>query len=84
VSYVIEFSDRALEQLKKLERGVQERIVAALERIRVRPMAYIQRLVGTPLYRLRVSDYRIIMDIDKGRLLVLVITLGHRRSNHEW
>ncbi len=31
-------------------------------------------------YRVRVGDYRIIYDVDEGRLIVLVIRIGHRRE----
>ena len=36
-----------------------------------------------PAYRLRVGDYRIIYTIDDGVLLIVVITLGHRRDVYE-
>jgi mRNA interferase RelE/StbE len=76
--YDILFSAMAMKQLRKLESEVQDRIIAALERIRVRPESHVRKLVGDPGYRLRVGDYRVIMDIDCGRLLVLVIKVGHR------
>ena len=63
-----------------MEKNVQERIIAALERIRIRPESYITKLVGDPGYKLRVGDYRIIMDIDNNNLLILVIKVGHRKE----
>ena len=79
MTYEIIFSDKAFQQLKKLDRPVQERIIATLERIRIRPEAHVTRLVGDPGYRLRVGEYRVILDIDKGRLLILVLKVGHRK-----
>lgn len=81
--YEVIFSQKAKKQLFKLEKVIQERIISALERIRIRPEAYITKLVGDPGYKLRVGDYRVIMDIDKGKLLVLVIKIGHRRNIYE-
>ena len=81
--YEIVFSQKAKKQLFKLERSIQERIISALERIRIRPGSYITKLVGDPGYKLRVGDYRLIMDIDKGKLLVLVIKIGHRKNIYE-
>ncbi len=80
MTYNIVFSDIALRQLKKMEKNVQERIIAALERIRIRPETYVTKLVGDPGYRLRVGDYRIIMDIDKKELQILVLKGGHRKN----
>jgi mRNA interferase RelE/StbE len=83
MTYEIIFSDNALTELKKLDHGIQERIIKSLERIRIRPEAYVTKLVGDPGYRLRVGDYRIIMDVDKGRLLILVIKIGHRKNIYQ-
>ena len=80
MTYEIIFSDKAFKQLKKLEKKVQERIIASLERIKIRPESYISKLVGDPGYKLRVGNYRVIMDIDKGKLLILVIKIGHRKK----
>jgi mRNA interferase RelE/StbE len=78
--YKVLLSSKASRQLKKLERGVQKRIVDALERISIRPEAYVSKLVGDKGYKLRVGDYRVIMDIEKELLLILVIKVGHRKK----
>ena len=80
MSYEIIFSDKALEQLKKMEKNVQERIIAVLERIRIRPETYVTKLVGDPGYKLRVGDYRVIMDIDNKILKILILKVGHRKN----
>ena len=78
--YEIIFSQSAQRQLKKLNKDIQKRIIAVLERIRIRPEAHVRRLVNDPAYRLRVGDYRVIMDIDRNRLVILILKIGHRRS----
>ena len=83
MTYEIIFSDHAVTELKKLEHGIQERIIKSLERIRIRPEAYVTKLVGDPGYRLRVGDYRVIMDIDKEKLHILIIKIGHRRNIYQ-
>ncbi len=83
MTYEIIFSDKALRQLKKLEKIVQGRIIAVLERIRIRPEAYVTKLVGDPGYKLRVGDYRVIMDIDNKKLTILVLKAGHRKNIYD-
>ena len=78
--YEIIFSNKARKQLLKLEKNIQKRIITALERIRIRPGSYIAKLVGDPGYKLRVGDYRVIMDINNNNLLILVIMVGHRKE----
>lgn len=73
----------AKKQLKKLDRKVQGQIIKALERIRIRPEAFITKLVGVPGYKLRVGEYRILLDIDRGKLLILVLKVGHRRNIYD-
>jgi mRNA interferase RelE/StbE len=83
MSYEIIFSDLALKQLKKLDRRIQERIIAVLERIRIRPESYVSKLVGDPGYKIRIGDYRIIMDIKTNELIIEVIKVGHRKNIYE-
>ncbi|MBI5880928.1 type II toxin-antitoxin system RelE/ParE family toxin [archaeon] len=78
--YEIVFSESAVKQLHKLEKDAQQRIIAALERIRIKPESYVTKLVGEPGFRLRVGDYRVIMDLDKGKLMILIIKIGHRKD----
>lgn len=58
--YSIIFSKKAEEQLFKLPEELQKRIVNHLERIRIRPYHFVEKLVNTPYFKLRVGDYRLI------------------------
>jgi len=78
--YEIILSDLAKNQLAKLSQDIKNRIGAVLERIRIRPLSFVKRLVGSPYYRLRVGDYRIIVDIQEDKLIIFVIELGHRKN----
>ncbi len=78
--YTVEFSKKAENQLYKLQRDVQERIIRTLERIKVRPQDFVEKLVGELGFKLRVGDYRVFLDIDNNRLIILVLKLGHRKN----
>ena len=78
--YEILFSRIAKRQLKKLEKKVQGRIIAVLERARVRPESFFQKIVGEKAFRLRAGDYRIIADIENEKLLILVLKVAHRKK----
>ena len=80
MTYQIFFTDKASKQLKKLEKVDQERIIKSLERIRIRPEAHITKLIGDPAYKLRVGDYRVILEIEKEKLIILVLMIGHRKN----
>ena len=78
--YEIIVSDKAKEQLKKLPQEIKNRIGNVLERIRIRPFSFVKRLVGSPYYRLRVGNYRVILNIQNERLIIFIIELGHRKN----
>lgn len=80
MTYEIIFTDNGYKQLKKLEKNNQERIIRSLERIRIRPEVFVTKLIGDPGYRLRVGEYRIILDIEKEKLIILILMVGHRKN----
>jgi mRNA interferase RelE/StbE len=81
--YEIVLTEKAEKQLKKFDKSIQERIIAALEKIRVRPESFITKLVGDPAYKLRVGDYRVLLEINQGQLIILVLKVGHRRNIYD-
>lgn len=78
--YEIIVSDLAKKQLSKISQEMRDRIGIVLERIRIRPFHFVKKLVGSPYFRLRVGDYRVILDIKEDKLIIFVIELGHRRN----
>ncbi len=78
MTYDVEFSNKALKQLQKLEKSVQVRIIKVFERIRIRPDAHLSKMVGDSCYKLRIGEYRALVDIDRGKIIILVLKVGHR------
>ena len=82
--YELRYSETALRQLRKLEKSLQQRILTALERLRIRPESCdIKKLVGMQGYRFRVCDYRIIFDIEKTELHIIILPIGQRRTTYK-
>jgi mRNA interferase RelE/StbE len=78
--YNLLYAKSAGKFLKKLPKKKQDHILSVLERARIRPEAHFERLVGQKVYKIRAGDYRIIADIDKGKVMILVIKIGHRKN----
>lgn len=83
--WVCRFSESARRELLKLDRQGQKDIVAYLEQ-RLSSTEDPRRF-GKPLkaelaglWRYRVRDYRILCQIKDEVLLVLVVSVGHRRN----
>ena len=78
--YEIIFSKNAERFLDKLDNSDRERIIKTLERIKIRPEIFLEKLIGEEGYKFRVGDYRLFIELDKGNLCILVIEIGNRKN----
>jgi len=79
--YRVEVRPAALRSLRKIDPTVRPRIEGAIALLAEDPRPPASRpLTGRPGYRVRVGDYRIVYTIEHDVLLVVVVTLGHRRD----
>ena len=83
-AYRIELRPAAVRALRKMDPQVRPRIQGAIALLSEDPRPPASRaLRGRPGFRVRVGDYRIIYTIEDDVLLVVVVTLGHRRDVYE-
>jgi mRNA interferase RelE/StbE len=80
--YEIEFSHLAAKELEKvynIDKRLYSRFIAVIETLKTNPHQG-KRLKGklTGDYSLRLGNYRIIYMIEKNRLIIYIIDLGHR------
>jgi mRNA interferase RelE/StbE len=81
-AYTVLVDGRAAKEIAELERDIQRRIVTKIESLATnpRPNGVDKLKSNDDLYRVRVSDYRIIYQIGDRELIVLVVRVGHRRE----
>ena len=88
MAWQIEFDPTARREFEKLDKAVSARILRFLhERVSVldNPRKIGERLQG-PLrqfWKYRVGNYRLICSINDGRLVVIVVHVGHRREVYD-
>ncbi len=83
MTYTVEILKRAEKFLRSIsDAKLYRKIREAIDSFEMDPFPPgSKKLVGTPnLHRLRVGDYRIIYKVDGGNLIILVVTIGHRRD----
>ncbi|MEJ7797822.1 MAG: type II toxin-antitoxin system RelE/ParE family toxin [Solirubrobacteraceae bacterium] len=82
--YRIEMRPAAVRALRKLDPQMRRRIQGAIALLGEdpRPPA-VRALHGRPGLRVRVGNYRIIYTVADDVLLVVVVTLGHRRDVYD-
>jgi len=68
-------------ELDRLPEDVAARILARLSALESNPRpSDVKKLKGRPAWRVRVGDYRIIYEIHDRELVVIIVTIGHRRE----
>ena len=85
MDWKIEYSPDAIRQLNKLDQPIRRKLFRYLEEHiqgcknpRHFGAALVANLSG--FWRYRVGDYRIICEIQEEKVIVLVLTIGHRRE----
>ena len=66
--------------LEGLDRSLSSRIIRKIDSTLDNPPRYIRRLSGRPEFKLRVGDYRAILDIDERRKIIFIRSIGHRSN----
>lgn len=82
--YQVEFRPAAVRALRKIGPKMRERIHGAIALLASDPRPPASRqLKGREGRRVRVGDYRIIYTIADDVLLIVVVTVGHRREVYD-
>lgn len=78
--YSLELTETAKKFLKKCEKKETELILNKLQDVRENPFHYLKRLQGEKLWRLRVANYRVILDVIISGNKIVVLRIGHRKN----
>lgn len=86
--YQVEYTDKAIKELKKLDKHTRALILAWIEKNLVGcsdPRQHGKGLVAnrSGQWRYRVGDYRILADIQDDKIVILILGVGHRRDIYE-
>lgn len=85
MTYTVEFTPKAVKQLKKLDKATAAMIVGWVRKNLDgcdNPRQHGKNLTANKAgqWRYRVGDYRIISHIQDDKVLILVLEVGHRRE----
>ena len=81
--YEVKWTETTVQFLEKMESVDAERILEKMKLVSKNPFHYIKRLKGIPLYSLRTGKYRVIMSIEREKLVILVVEVGNRKNVYD-
>ncbi|MTK12724.1 MAG: type II toxin-antitoxin system RelE/ParE family toxin [Clostridiaceae bacterium] len=83
----IQYETKAIKDLKSIDAKARKQIIAKIVQYADVPASLtnnVTRLVGSPFYRLRVGDYRVIFSLDGEVATVMtIIRVRHRREAYD-
>ena len=81
--YSIQIEENAEKFLKKLNKRDGEMILRKIYSIRENPFRFLKRLQGEKFWRLRIADYRAIVDVVILANKIIVLRIGHRKNVYD-
>ena len=81
--YSVQIEENAEKFLKKLNKRDKEIILRKIYSIRENPFRFLKRLQGGKLWRLRIVDYRAIVDVVISANKIIVLRIGHRKNVYD-
>ena len=79
MTWSVLWSSKSARQLKKLDKKQARKIREAVLDITDNPFVAVRKLSNSAFFRMRVGDYRIIMDLQQGKMIIFVVEVDHRR-----
>lgn len=79
----VRLSERAVDRLNDLDGDIRERVESKLREAGNQPSHFLEPLRDEDAYKIRVGDYRVIVDWDREEGVLYVLTLGHCRNVYD-
>lgn len=83
MAYQIHWDEKARDFLRTISKEEAQRIIRKVNAIVDFPWHYLDRLEEVKAYKLRVGDYRLIIDLDENTQIVSVLFIGHRKNVYD-
>jgi mRNA interferase RelE/StbE len=81
--FQIELTETSKDFLKKLQKKDAEIILNKIYSIKENPYRFLKRLQGEKLWRLRIGDYRAVVDVIVSMNKIIVVRIGHRKNVYD-
>ena len=73
MTWQVIWSEKSLKQLEKIDKKNTQRIYDTVLDCIEDPFRTVLRLTNSPFYRLRVGNYRVILDLQQNKMIIFVV-----------
>ena len=80
MKYDLKIEKNAQKSLARISEPFQTKIIDKIYALSRNPYYNAKKLIGREAYRIRIGNYRVIYEINNNELVVLVVTIGHRKD----
>ena len=78
MTWQVIWSEKSVKQLEKIDTKNAQKIYDSVLDCVGDPFKAVTRLTNSPFYRLRVGNYRVILDLQQSKMIIFVIETDHR------
>ena len=72
------WSEKSVKQLEKIDKKNAQKIYDSVLDCAKDPFRAVLRLINSPFYRLRVGNYRVILDLQQKKMIIFVVETDQR------
>ena len=81
--YKLIFEKSALKDLNKLNEIIKKRIWGKLQLCKEYPFHFLEHLQNIKGFKLRVGDFRVVVDVNNVSKEITILKIGHRKNIYE-
>lgn len=78
--FSIHWSRSSEKTLDKLQKDISKRIVHKIHSLKEDPFRYLEHYHSQDCYKIRIGEYRALIDVNYSKMLLEVRLIGHRKK----
>ncbi len=79
MTWQVIWSEKSVKQLEKIDTENAQKIYDSVLNCMEDPFRVVMRLTNSPFYRLRISHYRVILDLQQSKMIIFVVESDLRK-----
>jgi len=80
MAYDIIWSPKSKDDLKSLNSEIALRIIKKVSELELSPYHFLEKMTDVNCWKMRVGDYRVLIDIDESKKRIEILKAGHRKN----